>query len=318
MAPMGRVRAGWRRGYVPAMDPPASASSRTSVVVITRDRCPEVVASVARLLALPERPPVIVVDNDSSDGTATIIEQRYPGVDVVRLEQNIGAAGRTVGARRARTPYVAFSDDDSWWAPGALERAADILDRVPGVGVLAARVLVGPDERLDPVCRVMRNSPLGEVPGAGPRVLGFVACGAVVRRSAYLQVGGFHPRYGVGGEEALLALDLAERGWDCAYVDEVVAHHHPSPVRDPSARRVRQVRNDMWTLWLRRPLRGLLPETARVLVRLPVDRDARAGMRAALAGAHWVVAERMPIEAATERALRRLRLVSDPAATESS
>ena len=300
------------------MDPENSTSSRVSVVVITRDRRPEVLLSLARLSALPERLPVIVVDNDSSDATADAVEEQYPAIDVVRLERNLGAAARTVGVERARTPYVAFSDDDSWWAAGALDRAADILDRVPRLGVLAARVLVGPDDRLDPVCREMRNSPLGEVPGAGPRVLGFVACGAVVRRSAYLQVGGFHPRYGVGGEEALLALDLAERGWDCAYVDDVVAHHHPSPVRDRSARRIREVRNDMWTLWLRRPLSGALPETARVLARLPTDPVARAGMRAALAGAHWVLRERLPIEAGTEQALRRLRSVSDSRTTESS
>jgi GT2 family glycosyltransferase len=300
------------------MDPQSSTNGRVSVVVITRNRRSDVVHSLARLLALPHRPAVILVDNDSSDGTADAVEQQYPTVDVVRLERNLGAAARTIGVDRTHTPYVAFSDDDSWWTAGALERAADILDRVPGVGVLAARVLVGPDDRLDPVCRDMRNSPLGEVPGAGPRVLGFVACGAVVRRSAYLQVGGFHPRYGVGGEEALLALDLAERGWDCAYTDDVVAHHHPSPVRDRSARRVREVRNDMWTLWLRRPLSGALLGTARVLARLPVDRDARAGMRAALAGAHWVLRERVPIEAATERALRRLRPVSDSGTTQSS
>lgn len=300
------------------MDAQNVGNSRASVVVITRDRRPEVMGSLGRLLALPESPAVTVVDNASSDGTADAVEEQYPTVDVVRLERNLGAAARSVGVERARTPYVAFNDDDSWWAAGALERAADVLDRVPGVGVLAARVLVGPDDRLDPVCRAMRNSPLGEVTGAGPRVLGFVACGAVVRRSAYLQVGGFHPRYGVGGEEALLALDLAERGWDCAYVDDVVAHHHPSPVRDRRARRVREVRNDIWTLWLRRPLSRALPGTARVLARLPVDRDARAGMRAALAGANWVLRERKPIEPATESALRRLRPVSDSCSTESS
>jgi GT2 family glycosyltransferase len=145
--------------------------------------------------------------------------------------------------RRARTPYVAFSDDDSWWAGGALERAVDTLDRAPRLAVLAARILVGQEERLDPVCLAMRHSPLGEVAGVGPRVLGFVACGAVVRRSAYLEVGGFHPRFGVGGEETLLAVDLAERGWDCAYADDVVAHHHPSEIRDLAARRAREVRN---------------------------------------------------------------------------
>jgi N-acetylglucosaminyl-diphospho-decaprenol L-rhamnosyltransferase len=138
----------------------------------------------------------------------------------------------------------------------------------------------------------------------------------VVRRSAYLQVGGFHPRYGVGGEEALLALDLAEGGWDCAYVDTVVAHHHPSQVRDRRARRVREVRNDLWTLWLRRPLMAVLAGSVRMLARLPMDRAARAGMWEALAGVHWVLRERSPIAPATEHAVRRLGRVSDGGAAE--
>jgi N-acetylglucosaminyl-diphospho-decaprenol L-rhamnosyltransferase len=37
-------------------------------------------------------------------------------------------------------------------------------------------------------------------------VLGFVACGAVVRRSAFLEADGFHPRFEVGGEESILVL----------------------------------------------------------------------------------------------------------------
>jgi GT2 family glycosyltransferase len=299
------------------MDAQSSTNGRTSVVVITRDRCSEVVDSVGRLLALPEPPPVLVVDNDSSDGTADAVEQSYPAVDVVRLERNLGAAARTVGVRRARTPYVAFSDDDSWWAVGALERAADTLDRAPRLAVLAARVLVGQDGHLDPVCLAMRNSPLGEVAGVGPRILGFVACGAVVRRSAYLEVGGFHPRYGVGGEEALLAMDLTEQGWDCAYVEDVVACHHPSKVRDPAARRVREVRNALWTLWLRRRLATVLPETGRLLVRNGRNREVRAGLWQALAGGPWVLRERAPVGPSTERALRRLEGTRHPATAES-
>jgi GT2 family glycosyltransferase len=288
------------------MDEQAATSGRTSVVVITRDRRPGVMDSLARLLALPERPPVLLVDNGSSDGTADAVEQRYPTVEVVRLQRNLGAAGRTVGVRRARTPYVAFSDDDSWWADGALDRAAAALDRAPRLAVLAARVLVGESARLDPVCRAMRASPLGEVAGVGPRVLGFVACGAVVRRSAYLEVGGFHPRFGVGGEETLLAVDLTERGWDCAYADDVVAHHHPSTVRDLHARRAREVRNAMWTVWLRRRPSTVVPATARLLARVLWDRDVRVGMRQAVAGGLGIIRERTPVGLSTERALRLL------------
>ena len=283
-----------------------AVTDRTTVVMITHDRRDAVLATLPRLLSLPERVPVVLVDNASTDGVVEAVRARHSQVDVVRLEENIGAAARTEGVRRARTPYVAFSDDDSWWSAQSLTLAADVLDRVPRLGVLAGQVRVGTRNDLDPVCVAMANSPLGDVPGAGPRILGFVACGAVVRRSAYLDAGGFHARYGVGGEESLLALDLAERGWHCAYVADVLARHHPSPVRDHQARRVHMTRNDLYTLWLRRPLRTVLPKTARVFSRAGRDTVTRAGLRHALGGLPWVLAERRPVSRATEQALRAL------------
>lgn len=40
------------------------------------------------------------------------------------------------------------------------------------------------------------------------------------------------------GEETLLAYDLAAAGWQLCYVADVVAHHHPSPIRaDPPPER---------------------------------------------------------------------------------
>lgn len=285
---------------------PAAESDRLSVVVITRDRREAVLDTLPRLLALPEHPRVVLVDNASSDSTAAEVRRRHPQVDVAVLEENLGAAARTVGVRRTSTPYVAFSDDDSWWDPGALRSAAEVLDRVPRLGVLAGRVLVGTEGRLDPVCAQMQRSLLGAVPGAGPRVLGFVACGAVVRVGAYLNVKGFHPRYGVGGEESLLTIDLTERGWECAYVDTVVARHHPSPLRDPASRRAREVRNALWTSWLRRPASSAAAATVRSAASLGGDTAVRTGLRQALGGWRWVLQEREPVTAGTEHRLRLL------------
>jgi GT2 family glycosyltransferase len=279
--------------------------SSVSVVIATRNRGPELLGTLARLRALPERPPVVVVDNGSTDGTAELVRAHHPGVRVVGLRRNQGAAARTVGARLVDSPYVAFSDDDSWWAPGALGRATDLLDRHPRLAVLAARVLVGPEERLDPVCAEMAHSPLpptADLPG--PSVLGFIACGAVVRRSAFLEVGGFHARLGVGGEEELVSVDLAARGWGLAYVDEVVAFHHPSPSRDPSGRRRVQVRNALWSAWLRRPLGGAARRTAHlVAMRQP---GVWSGVLLAVLGLPWVLRERRPVQRELEAALRTL------------
>jgi N-acetylglucosaminyl-diphospho-decaprenol L-rhamnosyltransferase len=76
----------------------------------------------------------------------------------------------------------------------------------------------------------------------------------VVRRDAFLSVRGFRERFGVGGEEELLAWDLAAAGWRLAYVPSVVAHHCPPGRADASARDAVQRRNAAWTAWLRRPL----------------------------------------------------------------
>jgi GT2 family glycosyltransferase len=277
-----------------------------TVVVATRNRAAELDATLARLLALPEEVPVVVVDNASDHG-AQPRARHHPRVRVLELRENLGAAARTVGTRHADSPYVAFSDDDSWWAPGSLELAAALLDSHPRLALVAARILVGPEERLDPVSAAMASSPLEATPDLpGQPVLGFLACGAVVRRAAFLQVGGFHRRFGVGGEEALLALDLAATGWGLAYVDQVVAHHHPSTNRDHRGRRRAQVRNQLWLAWLRRPLGVAAGCTVRALVEALGDRDTRAGTVQALGGLPWVVRARHPVPPLVEADLRRL------------
>lgn len=277
------------------------------MVVLSRDRRDELLHTLERLEALSEAPPLIVVDNGSSDGSPAGVARAHPDVALLALPGNEGAAARTLGVRAARTEYVAFSDDDSWWEPGALRRAVELLDAHPTVALLAARVLVGPEGRLEPTCIAMADSPLpprAALPG--PRVLGFVACGAVVRRDAYLAAGGFHPRYGVGGEEALLAADLASAGWDLVYVDELVARHHPSPRRDRPARRAGAQRNDLWSAWLRRPWPMALRRTGELLTRIPRDEAALRGTIAAAGGLPWVLRERCAVPAAVERDLRRL------------
>ena len=282
-------------------------NSRVGVVMATRDRRGSALAALERLRRLPERPAIVVVDNGSSDGTPQAVRSRFADVDVIELRANRGAAARTVGARALDVPYVAFSDDDSWWAPGALARAADHFDGHPRLALVAARILVGDEERLDPTCAEMAASPLEGVHGLpGRRVLGFVACGAVVRRSAFLEVGGFHSRLEIAGEEHLLAVDLAAAGWDLVYVDDVVAHHHPSPTSDREARRRRELRNNLWSTWLRRPLPRAARQTVRMLRPEARDGAGSEALASAIRGAPWVLRERRVVPDELERELRRL------------
>ena len=257
-----------------------------SVVVATRNRCATLARSLAILCALPERPEVIVVDNASTDGTAELVTTGFPSVRLIRLRRNRGAAARNDGARAARAPYVAFSDDDSWWEPGALTAAARLFEQHPRLGAVAARTLAGPSGRVDPVSVAQAHSPLpvaADLPG--PVILGFLACSVVVRREAFLAVGGFSPVLFFGGEERLLAYDLAAAGWGIAYVGDLTARHFPSPARDPARRDLLLRRNELLTLWMRRPVRTALARTrdrARLAVRDRAERRALAGAAARL------------------------------------
>ncbi len=280
-----------------------SGSDLLSVVVITRDRWADLQRSLPRHEA-----PVIVVDNGSTDGTPALVRSHFPTVEVVALGANRGAVARNVGVEHARTPYVAFADDDSWWSPGALEAALEVFEAHPRLGLLAGRVLVGPKEREDPICGVMADAPLGvEADLPGPSVLGFLACAAVVRRAAFLEAGGFDDAIFFAGEEERLALDLATSGWGLAYVPEVVAHHHPSRQRDDQERKALIARNRLLTAVLRRPSRVVAAEVAAALRGGPAE---RAALRAALPVLPKALARRRVVPAHVEAARRAL---GDPA-----
>lgn len=278
------------------------------IVIATRDRVAELLGTLERLAALTEPVDVVVVDNGSRDGTGARVRDAFPSVEVIEMGGNLGAAARNVGVEALRTPVVAFNDDDSHWAPGALARAAEHFEARPRLGLLAGRVLVGHDSRLDPTCAVMAASPLRTLPGApGPAVLGFVACGAVVRREAFLAAGGFEARLGVGGEETLLAVDLAAAGWELAYVDEVVTHHHPADAGvERPGRRVREVRNALWSDWLRRPAGPAVLGTARAVGRGLRDPVAARGVVEALGGLPWALSNRRSVPASVAEAMAAL------------
>ncbi|WP_409475045.1 glycosyltransferase family 2 protein [Streptomyces sp. HC307] len=244
---------------------PDAAAPRVTVAMITRNRCRSVLRTLDRLAALPERPPVVVVDNGSTDATVAAVRAHPVGARVLAVGRNTGALGRNLAVRHATTPYVAFSDDDSWWAPGALDTAADVLDAHPRLGLLAARTLVGPDAVEDPLNSVLADSPLPSDPDLpGRPVLGFLGCAAVVRRSAFLDAGGYHRVLFFGGEETLLAYDLAARGWGVCHVPEVIALHHPEPGGRPGRSAVVR-RNTLLTAWLRRPVPVALRHTGHLL-----------------------------------------------------
>lgn len=273
---------------------------RISVVILTHNRADEAIRTVAHMRELAERPRLVVVDNASSDGTAERITARFPEVTLIRLPRNIGAAARNVGVKEVETPYVAFCDDDTIWAPGSLAQACEVLDAWPGIAVLTAHVLVGEAWRDDPACAMMDASPLPSHGLPGKAVLGFLAGACVFRRERFLESGGYEPRFLIGGEEALLAIDIVARGHVIVYTRALTVHHQPSTRRNVRERQRHTVRNALWVAWLRRPLWSALARSADIVKRAGFTDAALCGFVDAARELPWVLRERRVIPPSVE------------------
>ncbi|WP_079102403.1 glycosyltransferase family 2 protein [Streptomyces sp. TP-A0356] len=302
-----RVRPGRADADITGYGDDRPADRRTTVVVITRDRCPELLRTLGILRELPERPEVIVTDNASGDGTADAVVRCFPEVRLLRPGRNLGAVGRNLAVRQVRTPYVAFCDDDTWWEPGSLKHAADLLDAHPGLAAVTARIVVEPSGEEDPVVAELRDSPLtGPDWLPGPALGSFLAAATVMRVSAFRAGGGFHPGLWLGGEEELLATDLLRRGHWLSYVPDMTIHHAASPVRDSTGRRVLGLRNTLWFTWLRRPWPSALRRTWYLMRTVPRDRASVRAFARAAAGLPWVLKQREPVPADLEARLAAL------------
>jgi GT2 family glycosyltransferase len=154
----------------------------------------------------------------------------------------------------------------------------------------------------------MRRSSLGHHPELpGPSVLGFLACAAIVRRSAFLEVGGF-TESAMGFEETPLALEMARHGWTAIYLDELVAEHHPRPGPERASRRRSHLCNELAFTWRRRPFRIALARTLSAFRQGLTEPAALEALLETARQARRLHRERSVIDDSLESSLRRMSL----------
>ena len=72
---------------------------------------------------------IIVVDDNSKDGTSEIVKEQYPSINLISLEQNVGAyAARNLALQQSHGRYIAFLDSDDLWEPEYLSSQIMALD----------------------------------------------------------------------------------------------------------------------------------------------------------------------------------------------
>ena len=84
---------------------------------------------------------VIVVDNASNNDEASEIEQRFPHVNVVRSEKNLGfAGGNNLGIQAAQGKYLFIINNDTIFKDFNVQALIDRLESTPKIGIVCPKI----------------------------------------------------------------------------------------------------------------------------------------------------------------------------------
>jgi GT2 family glycosyltransferase len=96
---------------------------------------------------------IIVVDNDSSDETAKIVEQFYPQVNLIQNKKNLGyAKANNQGIEESRGEYILLLNPDTQVLEDALSLMYEFMEENPKIGALGPKLL-NPDKSVQASCR---------------------------------------------------------------------------------------------------------------------------------------------------------------------
>ena len=241
-APVSNRRAAILSGF-----PGAAARDRISVMITTRNRVEDLKRTCRVLQTLDPQPDEILITADGcSDGTVEFVRAELPGAKLIINNEGCGSvASRHRMMREASSELVLALDDDSYpEQPDCLARLAPLFAERPKLAV--AHFPQRSDEYPDSLTRADF--------GPARMTRSFANSGACLRRSVYLELPGFEPRFFHMYEEPDYALQCVAAGYEVYYTPVVtVRHHYSSQTRSRIRNHHRHASNSILSALLRCP-----------------------------------------------------------------
>ncbi len=207
----------------------SAPAPRVSVAIVVHENRELVLASLTSLAADGGRHTreTIVLDNDSTDGSADAVAERFPEVTLIRRARRAGfGANHNTIAASARGEFLFALNDDTLVERGCIDALVDFLDATPSAAVAGPPILDARGEpdtfllRFPSKRRVLENAlwPWPQMPrwdAVAPQRVDWVnGCALMMRRRAFDDVGGFDEGFFMYAEEKDLCRRLARRGWE--------------------------------------------------------------------------------------------------------
>jgi GT2 family glycosyltransferase len=227
---------------------------RCSLIIVTYNSRSSISACLAPLVDMSDVE-IIVVDNDSRDGTATLLQERFPSVTLLTLQDNIGF-GRAcnIGVMASSGSFILLLNPDAVASAQAIREFIAFFEKHPRVGIIGGRLVDQSGQPLQSmgdrptVVRLVLEKPIEWVAtrvnpsGVWRRSIGkycakfrlpqvaepvdWVSGAALCcRRQAWNDTGGFDEKFFLYYEDVDLCLRAVQVGWEVWHVPTAVVFH---------------------------------------------------------------------------------------------
>jgi len=234
-----------------------------SVVMLSFNRRDDVAEGLQKLLEQDyPKLDIWVVDNGSNDHTTTMIHEKYPQVNLIALEKNIGVAAYNLGFQKAIGEYIVILDDDSFPEKKAITRMVEEFRNNDQLGVVAFDVRNYYDyQKKEP-------HPVNTPPVNQPTCryqMAFNGAGVGIRKKCLIEVGGYPEEFFLYWNEQDLAIRILDAGYQIQWFTDIVSLHKYAPSNRESLRApFYYTRNLYWLIWKYFPPVKLIADTLKM------------------------------------------------------
>ena len=194
---------------------------------------------------------IIVIDNNSSDGTAEMIRKKFPETKLTINRENFGfARANNQAFAQCRGRYILLINPDTYLIDNSMNRLIEFLESHKEVGVVGP-MLLNPDKSIQYICfyfpsllsellnslnldnvvrRKLLKKRLAKLMEKGmPFEVDWVPGACLILRSQILnEIGGLDEKYFLFSEEMEWCFRIKARGWKVFLIGNVFVIHYGS------------------------------------------------------------------------------------------
>ena len=275
-----------------------------SIVMITWNR-KDILRHVLTTLARQtyDRYEIVLCDNHSRDGAPDMVEQEFPDVQLIRLDNNIGITGYNIAFERSTGEIIVILDNDSFLEDDGISKIVNKFQTYPQLGAMGCKVCnyySGRIHHWHPSVREVNG------PSEGIDSPLFNGCAAAARSRVLNEVGFYPDEFFLYENERDLCTRIINAGYDVKYFTDISGYHMVSEDCRSSERLIYYARrNRLWYFWKYMPIPIALWKTAQVaascMVSAAMSREVRMHLRPlihGLSGMPRILKKRTPIKKA--------------------